>query len=47
MADVVETTLANHGVFMCQHAHDVEVALTRYKKANGIPSPFSSDTYSP
>jgi len=44
---VVEEALANRKIFMCQHAHDAEVTSTRYKRANGIPSPFSSDTYSP
>jgi hypothetical protein len=41
VADDVDTTLANRKVFTQQHAHDIEVASTWYKKANGIPSPFS------
>jgi hypothetical protein len=45
--NVVDATLANCGVFMRQHAHDVEVASTWYMKANGIPSPSSSDIDSP
>jgi hypothetical protein len=47
MADVVDVALANCGVFTWQHAHDAKVALAWYNKANGIPSPSSSDTYSP
>ncbi len=44
MADVMDVTLANRGVFTRQHTHDAEVALVWYKRANGIPSPFGSDT---
>jgi len=47
VADVVDTTLANRKVFMQWHTHDAEVALVRYKKAHGIPSPFGSDIDSP
>jgi hypothetical protein len=47
MADVMDAALANHRVFMQWCAHDAEVALTQYRKANGIPSPSNSDTYSP
>jgi hypothetical protein len=47
MANVMEATLANHGVFMRQHAHDVEVALAWYMRANGIPSPFNNDINNP
>ncbi len=47
MGNIVDTTLANHGVFMQQHAHDAKVSLAWYMKANGIPSPFGSDTFSP
>ncbi len=47
MVDVVDTTLANRGVYMQQYAHDAKVALAWYKNANGIPSPFSNDTYNP
>jgi hypothetical protein len=45
MVDDVDTTLANHKVFMRHHAYDVEVASTWDKRANQIPSPFGSDTY--
>jgi hypothetical protein len=47
VANVVDATLTNHEVFMQCHTHDIEVALVWYRKANGIPSPFSSDTNSP
>ncbi len=47
VADVVDITLANRGVFTRWHAHDAEVASTRYRKVNGIPSPSSSDTNNP
>ncbi len=47
VANVVEATLANHTIFMHWHAHDAKVASTWYKKANGIPSPFSNDTNNP
>jgi hypothetical protein len=47
MADVVDTTLVNCGVFIERHAHDVKVALAWYKGANGIASPSSSDIYNP
>jgi hypothetical protein len=47
MANVMDATLANHGAFSHQHAQDVEVILTQYKKTNGIPSPSSNDTCSP
>jgi hypothetical protein len=43
MANVVDATLINHEVFTRQHAHDAKVASTQYRRANGIPSPFSSD----
>jgi hypothetical protein len=38
--NVMDATLANREVFMWWHAHDAEVALVRYKKAHGIPSPL-------
>jgi hypothetical protein len=44
MVNVVDVALVNYRVFMRQHAHDAKVALTRYKRANGIPSHFGSDT---
>jgi len=47
VADVMDVTLANHGVFMQWHAHDAEVTSVWYKKANGIPSIFSNETNSP
>jgi hypothetical protein len=47
VVDVVEVALTNDRVFAHRHAHHAEVAPTWYKKANGIPSPFGSDTYSP
>jgi hypothetical protein len=47
VANVVGTTLANCRVFTRQHAHDAKVVSMWYKRANGIPSPFSNDTYSP
>ncbi len=47
LANVMEATLANHGVFTHWHAQDAKVALTQYKKANGIPSPSNSDIDSP
>jgi hypothetical protein len=47
VADVMDVTLANHGVFMQWHAHDAEVTSVWYKKANGIPSLFSNETNSP
>jgi len=40
MANAMDVALANCGVFTWQHAHDVEVALVQYKKANGIASPL-------
>jgi hypothetical protein len=40
VADIMDTTLANHKVFTHQHAQDAEVTSTQYKKANGIPSPL-------
>jgi hypothetical protein len=43
VADVVDATLINHGIFTRQHAHDAKVASTQYRRANGIPSPSSSD----
>jgi hypothetical protein len=45
VANDVDTRLANCKVFTQRHAHDTKVASTRYKRANGIPSPFSSDTW--
>jgi hypothetical protein len=47
VTNVVDAILANYGEFMWWHAHDAEVASTQYKKANGIPSPLSSDTNNP
>ncbi len=47
VANVMEATLANHKVFTHQHAQDAEVTSAQYKKANGIPSPFSNDTDNP
>ncbi len=44
MVNVMDATLANYRVFTRRHAHDAKVALTRYKRANGIPSHFGSDT---
>jgi hypothetical protein len=44
VVDVVDTTLTNCKVFTQWHAHDVEVALARYKRGNGIPSLSSNDT---
>ncbi len=44
MANIVDATLANCGVFTRWHAHDADVASMQYKKANGIPSFFGSDT---
>ncbi len=44
MVDVVDATLTKCGVFMQGHAYDAEVALTQYKKVNGIPFPSNSDT---
>jgi hypothetical protein len=45
VVNVVDVALANCGVFMQWHTHDVEVALMRYKKVNGILSPSNNDTY--
>jgi hypothetical protein len=47
MANVVEATLANRGVFTCRHTQDTKVALTQYKRANGIPSPYNNDVDNP
>jgi hypothetical protein len=47
VVDVVDATLANRGIFTQWYAHDAKVASTWYKYANGIPSPFGNDTYSP
>jgi hypothetical protein len=47
VAHDVDTTLTYHEVFTQWYAHDVEVASTQYKKANGIPYPFGNDTNSP
>jgi len=44
MPDVVDATLAIHRVFTRWCAHNAEVALMQYMRANGIPSPSSSDT---
>jgi len=44
VTNVVDTILANCGVFTEQHAHDAKVALAWYKKAHGILSPSNSDT---
>jgi hypothetical protein len=44
VVDDVDTILINREVFTWQHTHDIEGASTTYKKANGIPSPFGSDT---
>jgi hypothetical protein len=43
----IDVVLASHRVFMQRHTHDAKVASAWYKKANGIPSPFDNDTYSP
>jgi len=47
VVDVMEAALANHGVFTCWHAQDAKVTSTQYRRANGIPSPSSSDIDSP
>ncbi len=47
MANVVDATLANCGVFMQLHTPNVEAASIWYMKANGIPSPSCSDIDSP
>jgi hypothetical protein len=47
VADVVDVTLANHEVFTQRHAHKAKVTLIRYKRPNGIPSPFGNDTNNP
>ncbi len=47
MANAMDATLANQGVFMQWHTHNVEVALARCRRANGIPSRSSSDIDSP
>ncbi len=47
MANAMDATLANNGVFMQWHAHNAKVALVRYRRANGIPSPYGNDTHSP
>jgi hypothetical protein len=47
VTNVVDAKLANCGVFMQWHTHDVKVASTWYMNANGIPSPFGSDINSP
>jgi hypothetical protein len=47
VANVVDTTLVNRMVFMRWYAHDADVALMWYRKANGIPSPSSTDIDSP
>jgi hypothetical protein len=47
VVDVVDATLANHGIFTRWYAHDAKVASTWYMRANGIPSPSNSDTDSP
>jgi hypothetical protein len=47
VANVVDATLANHEVFTQLYAHDAKVASTRYRKFDGNPSPFNSDTDSP
>jgi hypothetical protein len=47
VVDVMDVTLANCRIFMWQHAHDAEVTPMQYRRANGIPSPFNSDTNSP
>jgi hypothetical protein len=39
VVDVMEVALADRGVFMCWHAKDAEVALTWYRKGNGIHPP--------
>ncbi len=47
MVDAMEATLVNLMVFMYQHAQDVKVTSTRYRKANGILSPSSNDIDNP
>jgi hypothetical protein len=47
MANVMEATLANHGVFTRRYTQDAKVTSAQYKKANGIPSHFNNDTNSP
>jgi hypothetical protein len=47
MVDAMDTTLANCGVLTWWYAHDAKVALVRYKRTNGIPSPSNSDIDSP
>jgi hypothetical protein len=47
VANVMDVALANHMVFMWWHAHDAKVASVRYKRANGIPSPFGNEIDSP
>jgi hypothetical protein len=47
MANAINATLANHEVFSQCHAHDAKVALVWHRRANGIPSPSSSDINSP
>jgi hypothetical protein len=44
MLDVVDVTLAIHRVFTQWCAKNAEVALTEYKRANGIPFHSNSDT---
>jgi hypothetical protein len=44
VVDVMDATLANRRVFIRWHTHDAKVALVQYKRANGVPSPFNSDT---
>jgi len=47
VADAMEATLANYKVFMYRHAQDVKVTSSGYRRANGIPSPFSNDKDNP
>jgi len=42
VVDAMDTSLANCKVFTQWYAHDAEVALAQYMRANGIPSPFDS-----
>jgi hypothetical protein len=35
MVNVMEATLANHGVFTPRHAKGAKIASMRYKRANG------------
>jgi hypothetical protein len=43
VANVVDVALANYGVFMWRHTHNVKVTSAWYRKANGILSPSNND----